>query len=495
MDSSASGIVVSGERDFRAEWSEFEVIGAGRAVEEREGCAVAGWPERAAGEQAGLAAKGCAVAERVERAVGERGDEGRVAGGFAGEQAGGFNVIVKAKRAGRWWVLKGLKEEFRGSENHRQLLRKEYEILSRMQHPGVVMAVGMEEVEGWGLCIVMEWVDGVTLKEWLRGDGEGNPVRDLAELLRVAFQIMDALEYVHSQQVAHRDLKPSNIMVTRNGANIKLIDFGLSDTDDYAVYKQPAGTVGYMSPEQERSRICDIRNDIYSLGCVLEDMNLGWRYAGIIRRCKAKAYAEGPEGQGSEKRDSRTAGRKKDSQKAAGDGNGQKVDNRTAGRERFNNIAEVRRAFRRVSMARRGVYIAAAVIVALFGGYFLSNINTEKVRTEMEHLQAEQDAAVRHLAEVDAAVAEGKRLMDEVMAKYDISTLDTPEKAGAAVMSASRELQEIYISYPRNLGPGFTETECANIHTILINYQHTIYSPLFQHFTELQQQEALREQE
>ncbi len=473
MDSSASGIVVSGERDFRAEWSEFEVIGAGRAAEEREGCAVAGWPERAA---------------KGEREAGERGDEGRVTGGFAGEQAGGFNVIVKAKRAGRWWVLKGLKQEFRGSENHIQLLRKEYEILSRIQHPGVVVAVGMEEVEGWGPCIVMEWVDGVTLKEWLRGAGEGNPERGLAERLRVAFQIMDALEYVHNRQVAHRDLKPSNIMVTRNGANIKLIDFGLSDTDDYAVYKQPAGTVGYMSPEQAVLRVCDIRNDIYSLGCILEKMNLGWRYAGIIRKCRAKIS----EGQ--------ICGRESSGGRESGGGRDGK---------RFNNIGEVRRAFRMVSLVRRSLYMAIVVCAALTGGYFLSNINTEKVRTEMdslkvdleaketelEHIQAEQDAAVRHLAEIEAAIDEGKRLMDELMAKYDISTLDTPEKAGAAVMSASRELQEIYISYPQNLGPGFTETECANIQTVLINYHQTIYSPLFQHYTELQQQAVLKAQQ
>ena len=61
---------------------------------------------------------------------------------------------------------------------------------------------------------------------------------------------MDALEYIHGKQTAHRDLKPSNIMITRNGQHVKLIDFGLSDTDDYAVYKQPAGTEGYISPEQ-----------------------------------------------------------------------------------------------------------------------------------------------------------------------------------------------------------------------------------------------------
>ncbi len=75
-------------------------------------------------------------------------------------------------------------------------------------------------------------------------------------------------EFVHSSKF--------NIIVKakRNGGNIKLIDFGLSDTDNYAIYKQPAGTKGYISPEQEKACITDIRNDIYSLGCIMEEMKL-----------------------------------------------------------------------------------------------------------------------------------------------------------------------------------------------------------------------------
>ena len=76
-------------------------------------------------------------------------------------------------------------------------------------------------------------------------------------------------------------------MVTTNGNNVKLIDFGLADTDAYAVLKQPAGTLRYMAPEQAAAIRPDVRNDIYSLGMVLRTMNLGRRYRGVVARCLA----------------------------------------------------------------------------------------------------------------------------------------------------------------------------------------------------------------
>ncbi len=197
--------------------------------------------------------------------------------------SGVFNVIAKAKRYGRWWAIKSLKEEMRGDEAYEALLRKEFDILISMQHPHIVSAVSFEYVETLGNSIVMEWVEGQSLKAWL---GEKHTRR---ERLHIVSQILSALNYVHTKQVVVRDLKPSNVMITYNGRYVKLIDFGLSDADSYTVFKQPAGSPGYMSPEQGRSRVADLRNDIYSFGCILDDFKLGWTYNAVVRRCKASA--------------------------------------------------------------------------------------------------------------------------------------------------------------------------------------------------------------
>lgn len=189
------------------------------------------------------------------------------------------NVVAKAKRYGRWWLLKGLRKEVAGEAGYQQRLRKEFEILMQLQHPGVVMTVGLEDVEVLGLCIVMEYVDGVTLKEWLTE----KPTRQMR--LWVMQKITDAVCYLHTKGIVHRDLKPANIIVTGNGSHVKLIDFGLADTDSHTILKQPAGTPTYMSPEQMQTALADGRNDIYSLGIIMQQMELGWRYHYIINRC------------------------------------------------------------------------------------------------------------------------------------------------------------------------------------------------------------------
>lgn len=191
------------------------------------------------------------------------------------------NVVAKAKRYGRWWLLKGLQQDVAGKAAYQQRQRKELEILMMLQHQNVVTTYGLEEVDGLGRCIVMEYVDGVTLRDWIQGKTTRQARR------RVARELIDAVRYIHSKGVVHRDLKPENILVTRNGENIKLIDFGLADTDGHAVLKQPAGTPRYMSPEQKVKAEADARNDIYSLGIIMEQMDLGRSFLYIINRCKA----------------------------------------------------------------------------------------------------------------------------------------------------------------------------------------------------------------
>ena len=186
----------------------------------------------------------------------------------------GFSLLVRAKRHGRWWLLKGLKEQYRQDTVYQAFLQKEYEITSQLQHPMVVSAFSFEEVEELGPCMVMEWIDGVTLREWL-----ANGKHTRKQRRHVADMLLEAMMYVHSQQTQHRDLKPSNIMITHDGQHLKLIDFGLADTDSYAILKTPAGTEGYMAPEGP--------SDIFSLGCILRDLRTGWLSRMVVRKCCA----------------------------------------------------------------------------------------------------------------------------------------------------------------------------------------------------------------
>ncbi len=186
----------------------------------------------------------------------------------------GYSLLVRAKRHGRWWMLKGLKESYRNDTVYQLLLKKEFEITSQLQHPMIVSAFSLEEVEGLGTCIVMEWIDGLTLREWL---SQANPTGK--QRRHVADMLMEAVSYVHSRQTQHRDLKPSNIMLTHYGQCLKLIDFGLSDTSSHAILKASAGTEGYMAP--------DGPSDIYSLGCILHELRLGLLTEMVARRCRA----------------------------------------------------------------------------------------------------------------------------------------------------------------------------------------------------------------
>lgn len=192
---------------------------------------------------------------------------------------GVYCCLVKARRQGQWWVLKCLKEEYVGQAFYEGLLQKEYDVLTRLSHPCVVKAVGLEQVAGLGECLVMEYVQGLTLDAF---------VGSRAERRRLAGQMVETVAWVHAHQVVHRDLKPQNILVTDNGHNLKIIDFGLADADNYAVLKQAAGTLAYVSPEQQQGGNPDVRNDIYSLGVILRELRLGVMYAPVVRRCTAK---------------------------------------------------------------------------------------------------------------------------------------------------------------------------------------------------------------
>ena len=189
------------------------------------------------------------------------------------------HLLARAKRYGRWWILKSLKANVSQQAIYQQMLRKELEMLMHLQHPYIVQTVGLEHVEGWGACIVMEYVDGMRLDEWLKTP-QSKECR-----LKLTIELLEAVEYIHSMNMVHRDLKPGNILVTRNGTNIKLIDFGLADDDHIAILKQPAGTPDYISPEQTVQAVPDARNDIYSLGKIIQQLLPERSFKPIVQKC------------------------------------------------------------------------------------------------------------------------------------------------------------------------------------------------------------------
>lgn len=157
----------------------------------------------------------------------------------------GFTRMFSAVRYGKRYMLKCLKPDF-----------------------AYTRTISMEPVGELGDCIVMEYVDGETLEAAVKG---GNMMED--KVRKIASQLLDAMEYMHAKQTVHRDIKPSNIMLTHRGGDVKLIDFGLSDSETFCVLKIPAGTIGYMAPEQlQPGAKSDPCADIYSFGKVLEYM-------------------------------------------------------------------------------------------------------------------------------------------------------------------------------------------------------------------------------
>ena len=190
----------------------------------------------------------------------------------------GYCRLFKAQRNGQWFVLKALKPECQQDPVYQGMLEKEFDLMMQLNHPNVVRLYSKEEDSVAGVCMVMEYVDGRTLGDFLAE----NPSRSVRE--SVARQILEAIGYCHGKQIIHRDLKPSNILVTYNGNRVKLIDFGLSDSDQYAVLKEPAYTKAYAAPEQLSGGEVDNRTDLYAFGLILKQLFPN-RYGRVVRKC------------------------------------------------------------------------------------------------------------------------------------------------------------------------------------------------------------------
>ena len=193
-------------------------------------------------------------------------------------EGGMANVyLVEHEALGLRYALKLLKEEFVQHPNIRKRFLAEAKNLAKMQHPNVIKVTDLIDA-GDIVAFVMEYVEGGSLEEYI---SQNTPLKN--ETIQSLFnQMIDAVEYVHSQDLIHRDIKPSNFMVTPQGA-IKLLDFGIAKNlnDNLVDYTrtsmaQQMGTPMYMSPEQVRNTTeITKQTDIYSLGVVLWQMVSG----------------------------------------------------------------------------------------------------------------------------------------------------------------------------------------------------------------------------
>jgi serine/threonine-protein kinase len=174
-------------------------------------------------------------------------------------------------------ALKMLKKEFVTNENIKKRFLAEARSMFRMSHPNVIKVTDLID-EGDTVAFVMEYVEGETLKEYVDRKGK---LTD-AEIKDIFSQMLDAVGYVHEQQLVHRDIKPSNFMLDKRG-KVKLMDFGIAKKTDpnAAEYTQTStgmqmGTPMYMSPEQiTETNSVTAQSDIYSLGVVLWQLVTG----------------------------------------------------------------------------------------------------------------------------------------------------------------------------------------------------------------------------
>lgn len=181
----------------------------------------------------------------------------------------GFTRLFKAKRMGKWHILKTLKTEYAHDPVAIGLLKREFEVGYHLSHPNIVQTIDLENVKGVGLSIVMEYIDGQSLREYIQAKKLN---RDL--IYQIMTEVCLALIYLHEKQVVHRDLKPENIIITKDGQHVKLIDFGHSDPENYALLKHRPGTRKYAAPEHlADDGVVDGRTDIYSVGVILKEMN------------------------------------------------------------------------------------------------------------------------------------------------------------------------------------------------------------------------------
>ena len=187
---------------------------------------------------------------------------------------GGMSVVYKAydNVDDRIVAIKILKEEFLNNEEFKRRFKNESKAIALLSHPNIVKVYDVNFGEKLQY-IVMEYIDGITLKEYINKQG----AITWNDALFFMTQILRAVQHAHDKGIVHRDIKPQNIILLKNG-NIKVTDFGIarfSRSETRTLTEQAIGSVHYIAPEQAKGEYTDEKADIYSLGVVLYEMLAG----------------------------------------------------------------------------------------------------------------------------------------------------------------------------------------------------------------------------
>ena len=186
--------------------------------------------------------------------------------------SGGMAEVYRAfcHKMQRTVAIKVLKEEYNDNADFIKRFTQEALAAAQLSHPNLVNVYEVEHTDGF-YYIVMEFVDGITLKEYIHQKGK----LEQREAVGIAIQVANGLAEVHRRGIVHRDVKPQNMIISSDG-KVKLADFGIARMVSTETMSQEAmGSVHYISPEHAQGKATDARSDLYSLGICLYEMVTG----------------------------------------------------------------------------------------------------------------------------------------------------------------------------------------------------------------------------
>lgn len=325
--------------------------------------------------------------------------------------------VYMALRDGKRFLIKTTKDN---SPWQCRLLRREYELSISVDHLHIVRAYALEEFESYGIGIVMEYVDGRTLGEYL---AEKPPRK---ELLRIFDELLSAVEYLHCRSIIHNDLKPENILITRVSNTLKLIDFGLADSDAEYAMRELGCTPEYASTELRCQQAeIDTRSDIYSLGVIMCEL---FGSSPITRRCTAEHAAY-----------------------------------------RYANVAYLRRAWHRYRA--RWWMVAAIVFVAAAATSICLSIDNHTQQVPAEHVvpSEQKDEPAEHVVPSEQKVEPSDELSGVEILLQQLESELTREYS----ITAERVAKEVYSEFAyRHVGALWERTEavCQSIESDADSY-------------------------